>query len=339
MVKFEVIIAQLLLKHDCVIVPQLGGFVTFYKSAVIHPINHSIQPPSKQLGFNRHLTTSDGLLLNNYVKSTGEAIPKAQAELEQWTQQILNHLANGQKAHLDGIGTLWTDAQGQMQFVPSEKFITDFTSFGLSNIQLPAQSQVSSGIQTTKTAWKKLAVAASVAVLLASGLFVFQHNTTNADTAGWNPDLTASSNQKSERSSVPNIVIEPTEQNFQKEFLDLWNAKPIAVGQLANQNVEKTADSRSIQKNDNQPVLNERSKESKSSTAWGKSWVVGGVFKSRDNAQEQVTTMKSQGFTNAQVIPFQDYFYAVYGTAKNDKDEAQLRAKVLTVDPRAWTKR
>jgi hypothetical protein len=337
-VKFEVIIAQLLLKHDCVIVPQLGGFVTFYKSAVIHPINHSIQPPSKQLGFNRHLTTSDGLLLNNYVKSTGEALPKAQAELEQWTQQILNHLANGQKAHLDGIGTLWTDAQGQMHFVPSEKFITDFTSFGLSNIQLPAKSQVPSGIQTTKTAWKKLAVAASVAVLLASGLFVFQHNTTNTDTAGWNPDLTAPSVQKSERPVVPVISTEPGEQKFQKEFLDLWNAEPIAVAQLATKKVVSTEIS-DAQERETKPMVTARSNNNKTAAEWGKSWVVGGVFKSRDNAQEQVTTMKNQGFVNAKVIPFQDYFYAVYGTAKNDKDEAQLRAKVLTVDPRAWTKR
>ena len=336
--KFEVIIAQLLLKHDCVIVPQLGGFVTFYKSAVIHPINHSIQPPSKQLGFNRHLTTSDGLLLNNYVKSTGEALPKAQAELEQWTQQILNHLANGQKAHLDGIGTLWTDAQGQMQFVPSEKFITDFTSFGLSNIQLPAKSQVPSGIQTTKIAWKKLAVAASVAVLLASGLFVFQHNTTNTDTAGWNPDLTAPSVQKSERPVVPVISTEPGEQKFQKEFLDLWNAEPIAVAQLATKKVVSTEIS-DAQERETKPMVTARSNNNKTAAEWGKSWVVGGVFKSRDNAQEQVTTMKNQGFVNAKVIPFQDYFYAVYGTAKNDKDEAQLRAKVLTVDPRAWTKR
>ena len=336
--KFEVIIAQLLLKHDCVIVPQLGGFVTFYKSAVIHPMNHSIQPPSKQLGFNRHLTTSDGLLLNNYVKSTGEALPKAQAELEQWTQQILNHLANGQKAHLEGIGTLWTDAQGQMQFVPSEKFITDFTSFGLSNIQLPAKSQVPSGIQTTKTAWKKLAVAASVAVLLASGLFVFQHNTTNTDTAGWNPDLTTPSVQKSERPAVPTILTAPTDQKFQKEFFDLWNAEPITVAQLATKKVE-SAETNDSQESEIKPMVTERSTNNKSAAEWGKSWVVGGVFRSRDNAQEQVTTMKSQGFVNAKVIPFQDYFYAVYGTAKNDKDEAQLRAKVLTVDPRAWTKR
>jgi hypothetical protein len=338
MVKFEVIIAQLLLKHDCVIVPQLGGFVTFYKSAVIHPINNSIQPPSKQLGFNRHLTTGDGLLLNNYVKSSGEALPKAQAHLEQWTQQILNHLANGQKAHLDGIGTLWTDAQGQMQFVPSEKFITDFTSFGLGNIVLPAKNQLPTGIQASKTAWKKLAAAASVAVLLATGLFVFQHNTQNTDTAGWNPELTAPSVQKSERPTVPSISTEPGEQNFQKEFLNLWNAEPIAVAQLVTNTVEKT-ETRVEQVKAVQPVITERSTSNKTNAEWGKSWVVGGVFKSRENAQEQVSAMKTQGFANAKVIPFQDYFYAVYGTAKNDKDEAQLRAKVLTVDPRAWTKR
>ena len=127
-------------------------------------------------------------------------------------------------------------------------------------------------------------------------------------------------------------------QKFQKEFLDLWNAEPIAVAQLATKKVVSTEIS-DAQERETKPMVTARSNNNKTAAEWGKSWVVGGVFKSRDNAQEQVTTMKNQGFVNAKVIPFQDYFYAVYGTAKNDKDEAQLRAKVLTVDPRAWTKR
>jgi len=337
-VNFEVTIAQLLQKHDCVIVPQLGGFVTFYKSAVIHPINHSIHPPSKQLGFNRHLTTSDGLLLNGYMKNSGLDIGQAQTQLDQWTQQVLNQLANGQKAHITGIGTLWTDEHGQMQFVPSEKFITDFTSFGLGNIQLPIRNQLPTQVRASQTAWKKLAVAASVAVLLASGLFVFQHNAKNSDTAGWDPSLKVATEQKSQRPAIPSVSNSIDENNFQQEFLSLWNAEPLDLSTTKKQDQV-----------DVNPTSNQSTKKEKTSSSsevahvakneWGKSWVVGGVFKSKENALEQVSIMKNQGFSQAQVIPFQDFFYAVYGTAKGAKEEAQLRAKVLTVDPRAWTKR
>ncbi len=336
--KFEVIITQLLLKHDCVIVPQLGGFVTFYKSAVIHPINHSIQPPTKQLGFNRHLTNSDGLLLNTYVKFSGLDLRQAQQELDQWTQQILNHLANGQKAHLVGIGTLWADAQGQLQFVPSEKFIADFTSFGLSNIHLPAKTAKAIQVGKSESAWKKIAVAASVAILLASGLFVFQNNSTQADTAGWNPDLDPKSHFQSHRPSIPQLKIPASEKNFQKEFLDLWNAEPIELAQITRTE-KKEIDNTPVTQETQAVSQKERATVSKTSSEWGKSWVVGGVFKSKINAEEQVAQMHDQGFSQAKVIPFQDYFYAVYGTAKNEREEAQLRAKVLTVDPRAWTKR
>lgn len=335
--KFEVIISQLLLKHDCVIVPQLGGFVTFYKSAVIHPINHSIQPPSKQLGFNRHLTANDGLLLNNFVKSTGETLQNAQAQLDQWTKQIQNQLANGQKSHLNGIGTLWSDAQGQIQFIPSEKFVADFTAFGLANIQLTANKQTPTGVVQTTGSWKKIAAAASIAVLLASGLFVFNNHSTQTDTAGWNPGLTAPSEQKSNRSSVPNIVNPIPGNNFQQEFIDLWNAEPIVVNKIAVQKSERVEKERNQNQTIVSKITNVDTKQNHSE--WGKSWVVGGVFKSKSNAQDQVNTMKGQGFSNAKVIPFQDFFYAVYGTTNNEKDEAKLRAKVLTVDPRAWTKR
>lgn len=332
--KFEGIICQLLLKHDCVIVPGLGGFVTFYKSAVIHPINNSIQPPSRQLGFNRHLTNSDGLLLNSYVKTSGLDLKIAQAELDQWTMQISNQLANGQKAHLLGIGTLWNDLQGQIQFVPSDQFITNFTSFGLKAIQLPS---VQSKEVLGESNWKKIAVAASVAALIVSGVFLFENKATKADTAGWNPEWNNQNQNWLERHPVPTFIEKNNQVNFQKEYLDLWNSSSIE-----NLNKTKESQKESVVAEKNNIVKQSDSAHSSSvkmKTDWGRSWVVGGVFKSKQNAQEKVDDMRRSGFSGAKIIPFQDYFYAVYGTANNDQQEAKLRADVLTVDPRAWTKR
>ncbi len=42
-------INELLLKHNCVIVPDLGAFISAYKPASINPINHKFSPPSQDI--------------------------------------------------------------------------------------------------------------------------------------------------------------------------------------------------------------------------------------------------------------------------------------------------
>ena len=59
-------ISKLLFEHDCVIVPGLGGFITNYKPAIIHPQHHTFHPPSKQIIFNAALNSNDGILINAY---------------------------------------------------------------------------------------------------------------------------------------------------------------------------------------------------------------------------------------------------------------------------------
>ena len=61
-------IKDLLYRYDCVIVPDFGGFISNKISAKINEQSHTFYPPSKQLGFNHHLTHNDGLLAN-YVAS------------------------------------------------------------------------------------------------------------------------------------------------------------------------------------------------------------------------------------------------------------------------------
>ena len=51
--KMETYISELLYRHDCVILPGLGGFITNYRSAQIHPVSHTLRPPSKSISFAR----------------------------------------------------------------------------------------------------------------------------------------------------------------------------------------------------------------------------------------------------------------------------------------------
>ena len=53
-------ISRLLLEHNCVIVPDLGGFVTQYCPAHFDEVAGSFVAPSYQVGFNPLLQTDDG---------------------------------------------------------------------------------------------------------------------------------------------------------------------------------------------------------------------------------------------------------------------------------------
>mgnify|MGYP006299101073 CR=1 FL=1 len=71
-------ISDLLFLHNCVIVPELGGFVAEFRSAVIDDQREMIYPPSKSLAFNNALRRNDGLLVN-YIAHKRELTYEAAA--------------------------------------------------------------------------------------------------------------------------------------------------------------------------------------------------------------------------------------------------------------------
>ena len=62
-------IESLLLAHDCVIVPGLGGFVAHYVPARRIAEEQLFLPPSRSVGFNQQLTINDGLLVQSYMQA------------------------------------------------------------------------------------------------------------------------------------------------------------------------------------------------------------------------------------------------------------------------------
>ena len=61
-------IESLLLHHDCVIVPGLGGFGTQYVPARRIEEEFLFLPPYRSVGFNQQLVLNDGLLVQSYMK-------------------------------------------------------------------------------------------------------------------------------------------------------------------------------------------------------------------------------------------------------------------------------
>lgn len=127
-------IKDLLYRYDCVIVPDFGGFISNKISARIDEQSHTFYPPSKQLGFNHHLTHNDGLLAN-YVASAenisfDQANQKIVSIVAQWNQQIKT-----QALVLDKIGAIALNEENQLIFEPNTEENYLLSSFGLSSFE------------------------------------------------------------------------------------------------------------------------------------------------------------------------------------------------------------
>jgi hypothetical protein len=55
----------------CVIIPGLGGFITYKVSARINNAFHQIYPPAAKVGFNAALKANDGLLATHFAIQNG----------------------------------------------------------------------------------------------------------------------------------------------------------------------------------------------------------------------------------------------------------------------------
>lgn len=70
-------LTELLLDHECVIVPEFGAFITKEIPAKLDYVNHVLTPPSKEIAFNRQLVADDGLLIGYVAERQG--ITRAEA--------------------------------------------------------------------------------------------------------------------------------------------------------------------------------------------------------------------------------------------------------------------
>ena len=137
MQKVDKHISELLYGHDCVIVPELGGFVANYAPAKIHPVQHTFIPPSKNIVFNKNLKSNDGLLANHIVVSENTTYPQALKYISHFVENATLQLKNGAKVKIDEVGTLFLDVERNIQFEPDgTNHLPE--AFGLAQFQSPA---------------------------------------------------------------------------------------------------------------------------------------------------------------------------------------------------------
>ena len=134
MIPFEEVICQLILRHNCVVVPHFGGFVSKTIAAQIDFEKGIIQAPFKQLLFNRNLINDDGLVLAEYARLNGLYYQEGASQLVQFTSQLNTDLSHGKQVSIPKLGIFSKDADGIVRFEQDRHFNLLLSSYGLSNV-------------------------------------------------------------------------------------------------------------------------------------------------------------------------------------------------------------
>jgi hypothetical protein len=127
-------ISALLYDHDCVIVPSLGGFLASQDASRIHISRQIIDPPFRKIAFNIYLRQNDGLLANHLVEFEQLSYSEAKVRIEQYVNDCFSKLNDGKKVIVERVGTLFFDSEKNLQFEPFRQVNYLKDSFGLSPV-------------------------------------------------------------------------------------------------------------------------------------------------------------------------------------------------------------
>lgn len=132
--RFIEYISDLLLLHDCVIIPEFGGFICNYKCAYIDDESGMILPPAKEIAFNRSLKHNDGLLVNWVASKENISYEKATKQVELFCEELKVKLNQRHRVAFGDIGVFYTDRRFNIIFESAENnFMAD--AFGMEKIE------------------------------------------------------------------------------------------------------------------------------------------------------------------------------------------------------------
>jgi hypothetical protein len=131
-------ISELLFEHNCVILPDFGGFVCNYCSAKIHLSKHQFHPPYKKISFNCNLKNNDGLLANQIAQVQEISYSDSLLLISEYVGNLKKNLNANKRIVFTNIGTIYLGEENNLLFEQDEKANYLPESFGLSTFISPA---------------------------------------------------------------------------------------------------------------------------------------------------------------------------------------------------------
>lgn len=142
MITIEQLIGDLLVRHNCVIVPNFGGFVAQKVSARIDFDKGTMIPPRKSLMFNKQLVNNDGLLISEFAQKNAASYNEANTQVTETAFAWKQLLKEGKQIEIDRVGRLFLDDENNIQFEQDRFFNLLLESFGLGQVHFISEEVV-----------------------------------------------------------------------------------------------------------------------------------------------------------------------------------------------------
>lgn len=147
-------IKALLIENECVIIPDFGGFITYYSPARHCDEKHMFLPPYRTVGFNPLLQMNDGLLIQSYMQEYEISYPVAQKLVETAVNELCDTLNKEGHVYADGLGELSLNVENTLEFRPEKQDITSPALYGWQAFEMKELKELrpANTLQTTASA-------------------------------------------------------------------------------------------------------------------------------------------------------------------------------------------
>jgi cell division septation protein DedD len=226
MTSVEQLIGNLLLRHNCVIIPSFGGFVARRISARVDYKSGTMLPPSKSILFNRQLLNNDGLLINEFASENEVSYDEATQELTTLVNQWQATLNEGGRIEIERVGNLYFDEERNICFEQDRFANLLLESFGLGSVHFVTEEDV-------RIAEQKITLQDATP----------KEETDTAKSVTMPADKVATSDKAVEK--TPNTV-EKTEENEPTRIIPISKATPVAENNDSNASEGKAAPAQEI---------------------------------------------------------------------------------------------
>lgn len=302
-------ISSLLYKHDCVIIPDFGGFIANYKPAGYSSETHIFYPPTKNVVFNCNLTINDGLLANQVANYEGISYSQALTIIANFVYTVKSDLNNGNTIVFKGLGT-FVKQSDSLIFSPDNTINRLIEAFGLPILQLPIEYEnnvkpiFSKQISNKSNVIKKVAVVIPIILILA--LFPLKMSrmpiSTN-NTTGFYSQNFQKNNLLNNPSSFSDVIDKFTQTEYALYYSESnitnSNSKKVFEKDTLNYSATDTLQKKIIANKNNKANINDKTIIEPASNK--KYFIIAGSFVEMKRVNVFCNELKSQNF-NPEVV-------------------------------------
>lgn len=344
--KIEQYISELFYKHECVIVPQFGGFVARHLPASITNEGSLLSPPAKSILFNKNLQNNDGLLVNYIMETESLSYNAANEELIKFAHFCSSTLQKKQRVEFNGLGVLFMNSEQNIQFEPQVDVNYLIESFGLFSInaeeivaaktdkiiELSNRKVIVENNNSSSKKYLKIAAVSIAAPMLALGIFFSLTNPQMKNKVTSAFGISTESNVY-EKSNYKNATYIYTAKPFPNVIVDANGYAGIALAEndyiFVNVSDTVVADKTVVKKVLHHVV--------KSSNATGKYKIVVGCFSIEENAQRLINTLHDRNINASITGKNKNGLHIVSAGSTNNLDEARTLLQTIRQNyPSAW---